>query len=859
MTVLHDVLLRRRHTLFLPQRAGDSPADPATVRDLEQRLANLGYLLSADLRTALTALSEAELINVGREALQVLAAARGDHVVHLPQFRRFPAGTPYDTDGLYIERVLRWLLQAEGAPCLVCGKDAVHALDPCGHLVCGHCFDGSNYSGCPICHSRINPDQPFLEPAPAREELRADQLAPPVRLVMGTDATAGALALATSLLARQSPLSPADRADLVILVLELGADILSAAPSWGIPVRETKALVLGTLLEYSDDAAAAFAELAPHLDTATDVLRVLTVWMGGDAGLVEQRPPLRPMNRAFRRSVLTLLEGLPLERLAEDMGRHRDRWLRTGEALRPFEYHRRYPTVSLAFASLRRSLVDPDSPLGRTLRKASADGKETAETSLVRTAVRVRLRSFAAQVEAALDAGALDRAIELLAERPGDLARRFDHLLRRIDSERPELGPVLFAALSEAVPKLPTPLLLTLRSVLASRHQPVPRRVFFPKGAVTRSYGTIDLRPSLSTEAIAHAVEILSAELAHRASLLEPVAKAVIDESLVDLLCPVAERTASKALVELPRGSVVPLPDGDRLRLFLHWTEPAGMRTDLDLSVAMFDAEWRHVGVCDYTQLRAFFDEAAVHSGDLTSAPAPLGASEFVDLDIPALFAHRVRHLAMIVFSYNDIPFEAMDDAFAGFMSGRDQTGRVFDARTVEQRFDLTGDAKICLPMLVDLVTSTMRWVDVKPGAAPGYQSVFAHRGKLAHLCCDLHDNFSAGMRPTLFEVAALHAAGRTDEVLVRRRDGSVVRLRRRAGEGVQAFAERIGAPEEALKVAGGGGELGDKPVFAALAVGDLELPDGSSCYALRPRLTPSPTVAQLSAGDLVSELPVRG
>jgi hypothetical protein len=46
--------------------------------------------------------------------------------------------------------------------------------------------------------------------------------------------------------------------------------------------------------------------------------------------------------------------------------------------------------------------------------------------------------------------------------------------------------------------------------------------------------------------------------------------------------------------------------------------------------------------------------------------------------------------------------------------------------------------------------------------------------------------------------------------------------------------------------------------VFAALALGDLELPDGSSCYALRPRLTPPATVTQLSAGDLVSALPVR-
>ena len=534
--------------MFLPDardasarsRRGHKRSGPTRLRDLEQRLAALGYLLSADLRNALAALGDRELGEVGRQALHVLATARGGHVAHLPQFRAFPDGTPYDTDGLYIERVLRWLFQDQDAPCLVCGKAAVHALDPCGHLVCAHCFDGSNYSGCPICHGRINPDSPFLASAPMRELLPFEQSGVPVRLVAGSDATDAALTLAGSLLARQSPLSPAERDDLVTLIEALDIRILEAAPKRGIPVRETKALMLATLLARTNDPATSFATIAPLLGTATDVLRVLTVWMGGDAGLVELRPRLRPMSRPFRRAVLSLLDQLPVDRLGEDMARHRDRWLRAGEALRPFEYHRRYPNVTLAFASLRRSLPDPDSPLGQTLRQAATAEDESTDVALTRTAVRIRVRTFAAQVEAALAEGALDRAIALLSERPGELARRFDDLLRRINRDRPELAPQLYLALAEAAPMLPTPLLLTLRSVLTSRGEPLPRRVFFPRGAVTRAFGTIDLRPTLPAEAIAHGVEIISDELAERAALLAPVTTAVIDESLADLLCPVA-------------------------------------------------------------------------------------------------------------------------------------------------------------------------------------------------------------------------------------------------------------------------------------------------------------------------------
>ncbi|WP_449481451.1 RING finger family 4 domain-containing protein [Streptomyces avidinii] len=37
---------------------------------------------------------------------------------------------------------------------------------PCAHLVCRACWDGADYSGCPVCHRGIDPADPFLRPAP---------------------------------------------------------------------------------------------------------------------------------------------------------------------------------------------------------------------------------------------------------------------------------------------------------------------------------------------------------------------------------------------------------------------------------------------------------------------------------------------------------------------------------------------------------------------------------------------------------------------------------------------------------------------------------------------------------------------
>jgi hypothetical protein len=68
------------------------------------------------------------------------------------------------------------------------------------------------------------------------------------------------------------------------------------------------------------------------------------------------------------------------------------------------------------------------------------------------------------------------------------------------------------------------------------------------------------------------------------------------------------------------------------LRLFLRWSDGEKFRVDLDLSCAFYDRELTPRGHCDYTRPR-FKGGAAVHSGDLTSAPPPLGATEFLDLD----------------------------------------------------------------------------------------------------------------------------------------------------------------------------------------------------------------------------------
>ncbi|MGW3466795.1 MXAN_6230/SCO0854 family RING domain-containing protein, partial [Streptomyces olivaceoviridis] len=358
-------------------------------------------------------------------------------------------------------------------------------------------------------------------------------------------------------------------------------------------------------------------------------------------------------------------------------------------------------------------------------------------------------------------------ALVLLGQRPGELLRRLDHLLRlrELDVLPEEFAEVLRRALPGAGPG---PLLAALGR-LRVRHLPGERRVFFPRGQVTHAYTADDTRPPLAEAVTTRVCALLEAEALRRLAGGSRFDLAVLDSALAGLAVPSAERAAAKALVSVPRGSTQPLPAGEVLRLFLHWTEPERTRVDLDLSVALYDEDWEFAGLCDYTNL-VYGDRWAVHSGDLTSAPAPDGATEYVDLDLGALGGRGVRYAVPVVFSFNDIPFEELLDAFAGFMAlpsaAEGARGAGYHPRAVRQRYDLEGGSRIHVPMLVDLRRRTFLWTDLHLPSAEGYHDVARHQGDLGRVARDLFRYFAHG-RTTLWDLAVWHAAARGDEVLV--------------------------------------------------------------------------------------------
>jgi stress response protein SCP2 len=177
---------------------------------------------------------------------------------------------------------------------------------------------------------------------------------------------------------------------------------------------------------------------------------------------------------------------------------------------------------------------------------------------------------------------------------------------------------------------------------------------------------------------------------------------------------PFAARSSNKNSMMLTRGTRLPLKEKlETLRLFVYWKG-----RDVDLSSFMMTEDFEYITHISYTNLwnrDRKGDMIAVHSGDITNAPH--GASEFIDINVAALQKcyPTARYVAMNVYSFSQIPFKDIEVCFAGVMEREDaDSGEIFEPATVKIKSDIDGNSVNTLPLLVDLKTREVIWVDLK-------------------------------------------------------------------------------------------------------------------------------------------------
>jgi hypothetical protein len=508
----------------------------------------------------------------------------------------------------------------------------------------------------------------------------------------------------TNLLRSNSSISEGDKEIVKWFVRLYKRKIVDLIPD-KIPQKEQLALLTNELRANN----VGIDGVKKYVKTATDVLRIATAMSDGDVSLAG-KCVYKKFNRADRRFLLELLEDAG--NIIEDLLRHDTKWIKLGEILHPGEYKTQFPKVYVAFDNLRNER---------------------------------KIRTFNSKVEKSLKNHNTYDTISLLTERPGDFARRLDHVLRAC-------GTGFVPHFIEVADRVSTPVLLQVFNHFKNRETFEGPRAIFPKGQLAKVQVLDHVSESLGEEVCHEIVAGVRDVLVERFSRLSPLGATYIDPKLKNYIVPFSQRSASKSLRTIARGSKVDLPETNILRFFLWWKD-GDSRTDIDLSALMYSSDWKPVQDITYYNLRGL---NCYHSGDITSAPN--GAAEFIDIDRDKLLSKNARYVLMILNSYTQQPYCDLPECFAGWM-GRSapNSGEVFEPRTVMDRIDVTSDTTICIPIIFDLVAGQAIWVDVALKSHGWLNNVASNKGniqKLGSALCNLN-------KPNLYDLFELHTIGR--------------------------------------------------------------------------------------------------
>lgn len=508
-----------------------------------------------------------------------------------------------------------------------------------------------------------------------------------------------------------------------------------------IPFMENKSVVAAILLACDKD-------ITPLVKTTTDVLRIATYLSEGDLSLAENTKFVS-LPRRLRKKLVKQLDHVITE---EDIGRHKNKWKALLHNLHVGDYS------------------DKAYKIASKLRNNEA------------------LDSFYARLEKFLANRDVVGTIELLKTRPGEFARKLDHLLRltlpakRAGSKEGRLARLMSqaglvnreAVSQEAIEqqnrvakeflavanKIPTRNLLQLLGHLNRRNIDANKRVVFPKGNTQRAVIVRKTLKALDASVVERLTSGIKSNLVERFSSLEPLGKVWIDPDLIGCPLPSQQRSASEGLLNVARGTRLPIMDAEgknTLRFFIYW-----VGRDIDLSATFHLEDFSMLESVSYTNLRARGFQA-YHSGDITLAPN--GTSEFIDITIDGALKRGARYLAMNVLVYNGPTFAQHETCFAGWMTrSKPKSNEIFDEKTVQQKIDVRANSRNAIPVIFDLKERKAIWTDISTSSRTMYggNNVESNRATIQDTLEAIVD---AKHKVSLYEIFEMHVHARGELV----------------------------------------------------------------------------------------------
>ncbi|MCO7223243.1 TerD family protein [Pleionea sp. CnH1-48] len=492
-----------------------------------------------------------------------------------------------------------------------------------------------------------------------------------------------------------------------------------------VPFKEVRCQLLAFSLELNLSRIVSMG-----VTNTTDVLRVATALSGGDISLAANTK--FKLKRRYRKWLVLELEKVINE---DDVKRHAKKWKRLFHCLHIGEYKA---------ASKSNDIADK-------LRNAKLKGMNT-------------------EVEAALLKKNDVIILEKLLSKPGEFARRLDHLLRIFTEEKAQN---LLAQFNEVVDQVDTRVLIQMLGhfrhrivsqrdhIVHGKTETLHTRVALPKGQIANVKVLKSKLKDIDPRILADVVELIEKNLKERFSRLPSLGKVWIDPELAKCPVPIQMRSASEGLKIVQRGTRMPMGDKNTLRFFIHW-----VGEDIDLSAAFLTEKLKFHSEIAYYKLKRNSKDGyqAVHSGDITYAPAPEGACEFIDINLDSINTDEIRYIAMDIRVYEGPPFPAQE-ANVGWMmrDGLGEAGEVFDAKTVEQRISISATSYSCMVAMFDVKKKEVIWLDLL-----GTSNYLKGGNNVANNRFNIEDLLEASLnfhQVSMYDLLHLHAQARGEVV----------------------------------------------------------------------------------------------
>ncbi|MBL4673338.1 MAG: hypothetical protein JKX81_13860, partial [Arenicella sp.] len=315
-----------------------------------------------------------------------------------------------------------------------------------------------------------------------------------------------------------------------------------------IPFQENKSVVTAIMLLQKKDISAL-------ISNSTDILRMVTYLSEGDVSLASNTKFVS-LPRGVRKELVKQLERVISE---EDIGRHKNKWKALLHGLRVGDYSKKVYAIA---SKLRNNQA---------------------------------LESFYGRLEHCLNTQDIVSAITLLKTRPSEFARRLDHLLRLTSTKKKrtitrlleknqpsQLQQTVASEFLKVSDQVATRVLLQLLGHLGRRNTNADKRIVFPKGNTQKAVVLRQTVLALDPAVVERLIEGIKTTLVKHFPNQESLGKVWIDPELIDCPLPTQQRSASESLINVARGTHLPITninEQNTLRFFIYW-----VGRDIDLS-----------------------------------------------------------------------------------------------------------------------------------------------------------------------------------------------------------------------------------------------------------------------------------